>query len=113
VVLSCSHAASVITCRAFIKMSSGVFFVCDRLRNETLPQLGVQLEDRPDGTSICKFMSAAEQQAEVGCCLLKSLLGQFTSPLLNIWHQRVPDYPNVPRHGQSVSQCYGDPRGLA
>lgn len=86
--------------------------MCDRLRNETLPQLGVQLEDRPDGTSICKFMSAAEQQAEVGCCLLNSLLGQFTSLLLNIWHQRVPDYPDVPLHGQSVMLPYGDPGGL-
>lgn len=37
-----------------------------RLRDQTLPKLGVQLEDRPDGTSICKFMTAAEQ-AEVRC----------------------------------------------
>ncbi|BDA46365.1 Cysteine-tRNA ligase, cytoplasmic [Coccomyxa sp. Obi] len=38
-----------------------VLAVCDRLRDQTLPRLGVQLEDRPDGTSICKFMTAAEQ----------------------------------------------------
>ncbi|KAK9906729.1 hypothetical protein WJX75_006969 [Coccomyxa subellipsoidea] len=43
---------------------NNILKACDGLRNETLPQLGVQLEDRPDGTSICKFMSAAEQQAE-------------------------------------------------
>ena len=32
-----------------------------RVRDSTLPRLGVRLEDRPDGSSICKFMSAAEQ----------------------------------------------------
>ncbi len=43
--------------------------VCGRLRDQTLPQLGVQLEDRPDGTTICKLMSAAEQ-ADVRYCAL-------------------------------------------
>ena len=45
---------------------SYLMFCCSRLRDQTLPKLGVQLEDRPDGTSICKFMTAAEQ-AEVRC----------------------------------------------
>eukprot|EP00878_Enallax_costatus_P002111 GHUV01002279.1.p1 GENE.GHUV01002279.1~~GHUV01002279.1.p1 ORF type:complete len:785 (+),score=272.34 GHUV01002279.1:146-2500(+) len=38
--------------------------VCDRVRDDTLPQLGVRLEDRPDGTAVWKLDDPAVLAAE-------------------------------------------------
>lgn len=47
---------------------------CCRLRDSILPEMGVHLEDRSDGTSICKFMTASEQRQVCLSLLINRLI---------------------------------------
>ena len=61
------------------------------MRDSTLPKLGVRLEDRPDGSSICKFMSAAEQaevEAPCAACLSPLWSPCFAVPYVGLFLSR-------------------------
>ncbi|KAJ9527314.1 hypothetical protein QJQ45_025542 [Haematococcus lacustris] len=69
---------------------------CDRLRDTTLVDLGVRLEDKPDGTAVWKLddpaamrAELAERAAQVADAARKKLEGALERKVWNLWRDRL------------------------